>query len=391
MRIGILTLYYKNYNYGGLLQAYALQKILQKYGVDCEQICVDILFERTDLKAEKSICYRIRKAPWRIWKAVKWLNIVKHVVKKHMSEREKAFCSFEKQIPHSQKIYNKDNYRELADLYDIIVVGSDQVWGNWIPDDVFRIYTAEDGFGKSKIVSYAASISSQEVSDTHKKMLQRNLRHFSYISVREETARKQLEELFPAKEIDVVCDPVLLLTKDDWDQIAKAPNICGKYIFCYFLGQTKWHRDLARRIADQKRIPIVYFPYIKSQKLNFQELTWGDIRNYDADPTEFVGLIKNAEMVITDSFHAMVFSVIYRKHFYILLRSSMQSKNSMNDRIFDFVNRFGLEKCLIKEKAQTGDMVSSGTIACYQRTEQQMIDQRTKAMNYMNEMLTQSE
>lgn len=388
MKIGILTLYYKNYNYGGLLQAYALQRILQRYDADCEQICIDIQFERTDSKEKKSICYRIRKFPWRVLKIIKRLNVVKYVIKMHMAERERAFHSFEMQIPHSQKVYNKENYRELADQYDVIVVGSDQVWGNWISDDVFRIYTAEGGFGNSKIVSYAASISSQKISDMHKEMLQRNLGDFSYISVREETAKKQLEALLPAKKIDAVCDPVLLLTRDDWDQIAKVPDIRGKYIVCYFLGQTKWHRDLARMIADQKRIPIVYFPYIKSQKVNFQELIWGDIRNYDANPAEFIGLIKNAEMVITDSFHAMVFSVIYHKEFYILLRNSIRSKNSMNDRIFDFVKQFGLEKSLIKEKMQTGDILEPNSIFNYPKVEQQMLEQRTKAMNYIEDMLT---
>lgn len=387
MKIGILTLYYKNYNYGGLLQSYALQNILKRYNSACEQICVDIQYSHIEQDKNRSFWYWLRKFPWRVLDAIKRMNIVKRIVETRMSERETAFRSFEVQIPHSKIIYNKENYRALSDQYDVIVVGSDQVWANWLPDRVFQIYTAEGGFGNSRLVSYAASISSQKISDIHREMLQKNLKGFSHISVREETAKAQLEELLPEKEIKVVCDPVLLLSREDWDQVAKTPDIQGKYIVCYFLGQVKWHRDFAKAVANQKQIPILYFPYIKSGKISFQELTWGDIRNYDADPGEFIGLIKNAEMIITDSFHAMVFSVIYHKEFYVLLRNSKENQNSMNDRIFDFVKRFGLEKQLVQEEAQRKELRELNSIIDYQKVERQMSEQKIEAINYIENML----
>ena len=128
-------------------------------------------------------------------------------------------------------------------------------------------------------------------------------------------------KLLPEKDIHVHIDPTLLLTAKDWSEVSKkVKNRPERYIFCYFLGQDKSYRDAAKKLSKNLNLPIVTLPYIKDHIVDDYDSDFGDIRDFSSGPAEFLDLIKNAELVVTDSFHATVFSIQFHTTFFALAR-----------------------------------------------------------------------
>lgn len=350
MKIGILSFYYKNDNYGGLLQAYALQQVMSHYG-NCEQICFDM---SVSSKRNKKLRYYIKKIPRktaeileRIPKRI-WNKLVDEKIENSLDKRKRKFKKFAENIEHSNRIYNVNNIEEMFRKYDIIVVGSDQVWANWLDDTIFEVFTLYDTSKKCKTFSYAASIGSKKIKKEHKEILQQNLEHFVSVSLREKTSKKEVEKLLKNNIPQSVLDPTMLLEKSEWDLIEKGREENKKYIFCYLLGKSIVNRRIVSQIAKKLEMEIVFFPYSTMNEFQWQDTLIGGKKIYDADPEEFIHVIKNAELVITDSFHAMVFSCIYRKKFFVLMRDNKNPQNTMNSRIRDYLEMFNLKRALIK-------------------------------------------
>lgn len=119
------------------------------------------------------------------------------------------------------------------------------------------------------------------------------------------------------KKNKVVCDPTILLTKEEWEQEAVPEKIIpDKYILCYFLGSNIEHRKFAERLKEKTGYKIVSLNYA-DEYVKYSD-TFADITPYDIGPREWINLIKNAEYVCTDSFHGTVFSLLFNKNFLIL-------------------------------------------------------------------------
>jgi hypothetical protein len=150
-----------------------------------------------------------------------------------------------------------------------------------------------------------------------------------------------------------------LLSREQWDMIKSDKKYTDKkYIFCYFLGSNMQYRDFANKVSKITGYPLIAIQHM--DEFIKGDLNFGDITPYDVDPGDFINLISNAEVVLTDSFHGTMFSIYYRIPFYTFNYDVQGSKNSVNSRIdsimklLDIVDRrlTGLEdveECLNKE------------------------------------------
>lgn len=344
-RIGIITLYHENYNFGGLLQAYALPKALTDYfGVYAEQI---------DYVPAKMGNVQQRRQINGLWRSVYQLvyrcGIVffASVNKRNLNRRKRMFDHFIDEIPHSGKVYDFDTLMHSQSEYNILICGGDQIWNDYGEKKNIRIYSLQFSPGAKKI-AYAPSMAILEHSDAYDTIMRSGFEAMDSISVRERRSKACLDQL-TSKQIHVVVDPVLLLTQSAWNCFAAAQERKGKYIVCYLLGDSMAHRKAAEKLAGKLQLPILTFPHISGNVVRKCDLFFGDIRDFSSGPREFVGLIRDAEFVITNSFHACVFSMIFQTPFAVFERHKAGERENMNSRIYDFLEEYHLERQLVTE------------------------------------------
>lgn len=334
-KIGIITYYYKSQNYGGNLQAYALSQVLIEQGYAAEQISFPRVFtENRTVKRKRLFRRDLLKVCFRKFSYLMYRFFARQENKKHriQERREKAFSTFnQKVIPHSEQIYAKETLPQSVEVYDIFITGSDQVW-NFFGDT--HSYLLDFVPSDKTKMSYAASIAKDSLSEEQKDILRNSLKDYKAVSVREKSAAKLLEGLSPV-DVQVVLDPTLLLTREDWDKVCADRVIEKKYLLCYFLGDNRKERKLAEQFAKEKGLLLVAIPHTSGIKL--MDRKFGDERLYDVSPEQFLSLIKHAEYVFTDSFHAVVFSNIYQKQYFVFNRSK---NGEMSSRIVDITELF---------------------------------------------------
>ena len=346
MRVGLVPLLYDEYNYGGVLQFYALQRILKSNNIKC-----DIIFFDNDEKAfcpelpvRKKFLLNIKIAIYKIIYG-KSSATEKKIIEENIKKRKLKIDAF-KQVNYSQVVNETSiSYSE----YDAIVCGSDQIWNpNWARRRCFLEFVPDD---INKII-YAASLGCESMSKEQKAQFEPRIERLQYVSVREQSGKAILDSFIKNKEIEIVLDPTLLLLPEDWDDIVIDPNEKG-YVFTYFLGKYDDKINYIWKFAKEKELQIVNIPFASGEKND--DVCFGDIQIKDADPGEFIGLIKNAEYIFTDSFHACVFSVLFKKEFYAFQRDNSKQ---MQGRIKTLLHNFNLPDRFI-ELGINLDMVSS--------------------------------
>lgn len=353
IKIGIVTLYHNNYNFGGLLQAYALPTALKKYlGIPAEQI--DYLFlPEQETKTEK---------PKNNISISKIINLVgflffNRLEKSNLNKRKKAFEQFMKYIPHSDRVYGYDNICESLKVYSTFICGGDQIWIDckkmpWFRTEDSRVFTLRFVPEGVKKISYAPSMAVLELTEEFKKEFCIGVNRLDRVSVREKRSLPVLRKLTD-KPVTVVVDPVLLLKESDWLKEINCSGKKGKYILCYLLSDSISQRKALTKLSKKLNYKIITFPHILHNIVRKCDLFFGDIRDYSSGPREFIELIKNAEMLITDSFHACVFSMIFKTPFAVFERGNTDEKGDMNSRIYDFLEEYHLENQLVTEKELT--------------------------------------
>lgn len=339
-KIGIMSLYYKNLNMGGALQAYALTYVISKLGGNVEQISFDYRrYYNTGLSRKFN---RVK---------MKLASLIKN---RRFRARNRNFEKFMDQIPHSKYCSDVGKYNKS---YDAIVVGSDQVWGEWLPIEALKQYLLYSDKYIGKKYSYAASIGSDTLSGKNELLYADALSKFATVSVREYGACELLRKIGIPATVNV--DPTVLLSAEEWDKVAKKVEKPEKYIFCYFLGAEKAYRASAEELAKTLGLPIITIPYARHHKDEGYEQGFGDYQDYKSGPAEFIDLIKNAELVITDSFHATVFASKYHVNFYALARI-INGDASSNGRLVDYLslvnmkNRYVTPEELSKKSCEIG-------------------------------------
>lgn len=340
-RVGIITMYHGSYNYGGVLQAYALQKAVSDLGYYSEQISFErkgnISF-KSNIKSRLEVDNPLTVIIWGIDRTKKVINtkLARKIYEKKYNNdiniRRRKFDEYRNNISHS-KIYTSETIEESVKNYDAFICGSDQVWK---PGVVCKEYLLE--FVPKDIckISYAASISKNKLSVQESEFIINGLNRLDAVSVREKDAVNLINK-YTEKKVEWVLDPTFLLHPIHWETQCEEIKIKGDYIFCYLLGVNKVQRKLIENLARKNNMKVVTIPFANGD-YNFTDASFGDIKVCDAGPYDFLGLIKNAKLVITDSFHATVFSNIFNTDFYVFERTEEVSMNSRIISLLEFLN-----------------------------------------------------
>ena len=325
-KIGIITLMpTRNYNYGGVLQNFALCSYLNKISYDCESIYFNA---STWLNQLNMILYKY----FNIWFDKKNKRFYKTDEVDVL--RNQNFNSFiDAQIkPKRYSIFSGYSIKDINKRFDTLIVGSDQVWNPiWAIDKkTAKLYFLE--FFSGRKISYAASIGTDYIPDDQVETFTKGLLGLDQISMREIKGAELVYSLI-GKKPPVVLDPSMLLSTEEWKNISrKSPFRKEKpYILKYCLGgSSREMDDKIKLMAD-------------TMKCDVYDLLDKRSMFYTSGPREFIDLIAHSTAVFTDSFHATVFSFLFDKPFSVVPRvQEHNDKNSMFSRIDSFLATFGL-------------------------------------------------
>lgn len=382
-KIAIASCYFKN-NYGSQLQAFATQKVIENMG--CEAVTINL---------ENNIDFRNGKKRYYI-NQLKNISFIKEKfgmlklkfdkkfnkqLNYNLSIRDKKFEEFKK-IYHLTSPYK--TYQELTEMvkkYDSVLVGSDQLWLpvnvvadyytlNFVPDEINKI-------------SYATSFGISEIPKKYEELYKKFLNRINYLSVREDKGKELVESLIH-KEAEVVCDPTLLLDKDEWMCIQDEKRIIeGKYILCYFLGDNIEHRKFVERLKEKTGYKTVSLNHC-DQYVKYSD-KFADETPYDIGPGEFINLIRNAEYICTDSFHGTVFSIINEKSFFTFRRFNNNSKMSTNSRIDSILSKLTLQNRLLNGDENTEKVISQ--VIDYEKVNKEIAKFRDESKEFLKKAL----
>lgn len=336
-RVGITT-YHFLYNYGTILQAYAMQKIFEDLGYYSEMIDYRLMdtisFQTTELYK------RFRRLPYVL------IHMNQHMIKflnrNNLSLRGTRFSEFcDIYIRKSEKSYETvDDLKKTPPEYDVYVTGSDQVWNPYLGSSSEAFYLTFAPLEKTTM-SYAPSVGVNEVSSEIAEQMKKWLKNVQHLSVREKRGCEIIAEITD-RPVQQVLDPTLLQTSKQWNEIAVEPQIEVPYILCYFLGDAKYCRKYVEQMQRQTGYMVIVLP------ISYVDMVGNHYKMFDVGPAEFLGLIKNASFICTDSFHGTIFAINYQKPFVSFCKREDSEETSDNSRIYNVLELFHLESRLIK-------------------------------------------
>lgn len=347
MKIGIITLT-GYFNYGNRLQNYALQQILKSLNLDIKVETIEVVEKKEKNIKQKIISkidYVINSNYFPDLKLKKIQNR-KRMYKKNILDDERMSNIYNWSIKNIQnhivKIEDGVIPGELNNNFDYFIVGSDQVWNPYFNKYLSPYFL--NFANKEKRISYAASFGISDIPEDKIKDYKKWISGMNSISVREHVGKKIVENLTD-KEAQVVIDPTMLLDKNQWLQVIEMPKNMPKekYILTYLLGEkSKQYEEFINRLKNERNLKVI----------NILDLNNEDI--YCVDPGEFVYLINHAEVMITDSFHGAVFSILMKTPFVIFERQDAHV--SMNSRIDTLVTTFRMESRLSSQITSIDDV-----------------------------------
>ncbi|WP_026659651.1 polysaccharide pyruvyl transferase family protein [Butyrivibrio sp. AC2005] len=317
MKIGIIT-FHRAVNYGAVLQAYALQHILEKMGNDVE--IIDYRSPKIEEDASPFVGFKKRSG---------FSTAFKRCI--FRSRKNLAFhFFFKKYIRLSKKAVTNQELRKLANKYDCVITGSDQVWnigcsGN---DATYFLDFVEEG---KKKVAYAVSFGGDVLYYNKAIDYKKLITDYNGISVRERSGVPMVKEA-AEREAQVVLDPTLLLTREDWKAMVGNRPIKEKYIFVYYLRPPVDLMNYVRELSKKTGYKIIN---AKSSKAFF-------LKN---SPADFLTWIYHSEYFVTNSFHGTVFSLIFKKKFAI----ELNNKFDLNNRSKELLDMVKIDRNLSLE------------------------------------------
>lgn len=333
--IGLIT-YYGD-NYGGCLQAYALQQTIESLGFTPYILKVKPTVKGSGCNRLSAIM-RVLRNPIAYLKRRPYMQDASH----NEVYRSLAFEKYRKEfLTFDETFILTEDTSDIPEKYRTFVCGSDQIWNPNLYG-VNPIWTLKFAPAGSRKIAYAPSLGISKIPKQFVSDFKNNLQDFTYLSCREQDGATCLSEILGTK-VDVVLDPTLLLTSEKWHNFARSVNIKQPYIFCYLFGGYEYIAEVKERVKRHFNMDVVCLPY------NLRELKASDIKLYDITPNQFVWLIENARYVVTDSFHASVFSIKMQTPFVSLKRFSDNDKKSMNSRLYTLLEKVGLGDRLINE------------------------------------------
>lgn len=337
-KVGLIT-YYGD-NYGGVLQAYALARMVADNGYECEIISNDFLWlwsgVRKYLRKWNNLMEAIRNPAGYLKKRKTYRRY-----RPQQASRHARFEDFRSRNLRIRKTGYSTYQEYLNDppRYDIYLCGSDQIWNpNLYCDNGF--YFAGFAPEKALKISYASSIGVSSVTGKQADFMAPLLNRLDIVSTREQKGAQIINRI-SRKKAAVVLDPTLLLDAEAWSKAAAPRLIEEEYVFCYLFGERDYIAEVKGKVAELTGLKVVCIPFAA------RELESDDEKIFDAGPAEFISLIQNASLVLTDSFHATAFSLNLKTPFLSLCRFARDDKKGMNDRLVTLLTMVGLQNRLV--------------------------------------------
>lgn len=295
MSVGIIT-FHCSYNYGSALQAFALSRQIEKMGHACEVI---------DYRSADFNQYHIIRPlrPWTIPGSVRRLG--------RLTKRRSSFNEFlSKHVPLTRERYSyrrEGRLASLQDRFDTFVCGSDQIWNLDCTCGVVKPFFLSFAGGRRR-VAYAPSLAHtsfrpENFTERDKEFIGEQLDKFSAISVREASTVDLFQPL-TKNRIEVCLDPTLMLDGADYEDVTVPAAVGGPFVFAYMLEENAAVMAQAERVAREAGARVVYMSRAD------RRLSVPSANLYGVGPSEFLGLVAGAEAVVTNSFHATVFSLL---------------------------------------------------------------------------------
>jgi len=319
------------YNPGSLLQAYAMQQSIAKLGFD------NRIINYNEYQWRWKIRPYIENALYIVLRVLSYVNIKiwpkEYTRLRYRRVQRGKFDNFQKKyLQLTEKKYR--NSRSISrDLKktDVCICGSDQIWHPRLFDPAMFLDFANEKCART--IAYAPSLGLDKI-ETRREEIRNLILDIDYISAREAKGVEQIRDL-TGRTTNTVLDPTFLLDRFDWDLIKVAPEYTSPYILCYFLGSEQLPIKFLSDLKDATGYNIkVIQMYYNITPINGDSL-------FTVDPTEFIGLIANAEYICTDSFHCVIFSIIYERQFYCFEKIKTITANS-NHRLRYLVSLFNL-------------------------------------------------
>ena len=355
--VGILT-FHDAHNYGAVLQVYALKKYISSLGYDVRVVNYHHHTIPDGFPKKRKINSIKPK------KVIEFL----HSQKDHLIRWEK-FNKFIKELTDDEeKVYTTEEELEKLN-FDYWICGSDQIWNTEITGKFNKGFFL-DFETNGKKISYAVSMGIPELPKEYEEQFKKSINKLHNISVREETLKKYCEK-FTDKEVTKTIDPTLLLGEDDYNELILENTINERYILIYALGPDERLTKIAQKISKEKHLKIIELNDFKKRKYFCEQIS-------NAGPHEFLTLIKNAEVIITNSFHGTIFSILFKKEFYTLTRLNRNSRMENILEIVDMKDRL-IDKIEDIENVQKQD---------YEKAMKNLEEEVEKSKNFLRMALT---
>lgn len=356
--IGIITFHFA-YNFGSNLQAYALKFLLENKGYNVK--IINFIYEKdfkqyklfrvnSYLKRPRSfiidiLCYnrnKIRKNNFELF-AKKYFNLTQ------------------------KKYYNYKDMKELNNEFDIFICGSDQIWNLDCTQGVEPAYFLKFANKDKLKIAYAPSLAHVKFTKNYDADLKNAINDLDYISVREESTLPLIQPL-TEKKVSVVLDPTLLLDQKDYELIIDQNKNESEYIFVYMLEYSVELVKYCNEFSSKKGIKVIYIANNKFSGIKGENA-------FGIGPDKFLKYIKEAKYVITNSFHATVFSIIFNKKFV-----TFTTKRS-SSRMVDLLDNLGIPERIYNENFNIDKDID------YDMVQKKLIDMRKTSLEYLSKAL----
>lgn len=372
--VGIIT-YHHYYNYGTMLQAYALQKKIELLGYSSELID----FKQNNTPSVLQLLgIRFKRMPTYIMEHKKYSILA--ASKNKFLERNHAYEEFYKKYLKvgNTKYKTSDELKANPPMYDGYVVGSDQTWNPYVANnpEAFYLTFVDDDQRKG---CYAPSLAVTQLTEEQKNNFRKKLQGFRFLSCRESAGAKLLEDTL-GRTVENVLDPTLLLDKDEWNIINTYNELNEPYIFTYFLGDVNNHRKFVHKLSERTGLKVITIP------VSYLDINDPISENYWVGPDRFLSLIQNAEYVCTDSFHGTVFSINFGVKFFSFCKTNDEEKSSENSRLHNTLDLLGLAERLVN-RHNSEKLLQDLPIIDYEAVYDILIKEKEKSVLYLQKML----
>jgi len=324
-------------NHGASLQAYALIRFLQGSGYN-----VQIIDYKPDYLRHEASFWNVPNPAWnRSFMRRMIYRIVKFNRNRIFSSRRKTFDVFNRRYFSLTKTtyFSLEELRKNPPEADIYVCGSDQIWNPLFPNGRDGAFYLDFAPIDKKRFSYAASFATESLPNEWQSFIAEQVKNLDAVSVREKSGVKILADL--GIKAETVLDPVFLLSPEEWGTIADKSRFPFQkglpYLLFYGFEGDDAAAEFAKSLAKKQNISLY----------SVNENRLADRSFYQYGPETFLALIKNAEMVVTSSFHATAFSVLFQKLFWVMRRAE-----KINTRMADFLTGLELQYRLITPQTE---------------------------------------